>query len=303
MTLQQLKYIIAVADKGSINEAAKGLYIAQPSLSAAIKELEEELKMTLFIRSSRGALLSPEGAEFLGYARQVVQQAELLEEKFLKGRSSKQRFSVSTQHYAFTANAFVELIKQFGSEEYEFTLRETGTYHIIEDVRNLRSELGVLYLSTFNEQVICKLLKESNLIFRPLFKVKPHVFISRWNPLAKRSSLTLDDLADFPCLIMDQGEHGSFYFYEEVFSTLEHKKSIRVTDRAAIINLLIGVDAYTISTGVFPSYLHGKDIIALPLEVDEYMQVGVIRHKDMLPTALGEIYENALQEIAKTVQE
>lgn len=302
MTLQQLKYVIAVADKGSINEAAKSLFISQPSLSAAVKELEAETGLALFARTSRGILISPEGAEFLGYARQVVQQAELLEEKYLSGKPAKQRFSVSTQHYAFTANAFVDLIKEFGSEEYEFTLRETSTYTIIDDVRKLRSELGVLYLSSFNEQVIRKLLKESGLVFSELFAAKPHILISRDNPLAVQDSVTLEDLAYYPCLTIEQGEHNSFYFAEEILATLEHKKSIKVTDRAAIINMLIGVDAYTIATGVFPFYLHGDDIVARPLQVDERIRVGVITHKDMRPTKLGEIYLAALCRIAETVE-
>ena len=301
MTLQQLKYAIAVADKGSINEAAKCLFISQPSLSNAIKELEEEIRVTLFTRTNRGITLSTEGTVFLGYARQVVQQAELLEEKYLSAGPSKQRFSVSTQHYAFTANAFVDLIKEFGAEEYEFTLRETNTFAIINDVKTLRSELGVLYLSAFNEAIIRKLLKESGLVFSPLFTVRPHVFISRGNPLAQKRSATLADLEDLPCLTFEQGEHNSFYFSEEIFSTLEHKKSIKVTDRAALINLMIGVNAYTIATGVFPSYLHGEDIIAVPLAVEERIQVGVITHKDVVLTRLGQIYLSALKRIAEGV--
>ncbi len=302
MTLQQLKYVIAVADKGSINEAAKGLFISQPSLSAAMKELEGELGLTLFARTNRGIILSPEGSEFLGYARQVVQQAELLEEKYLSGTPPKQRFSVSTQHYSFTANAFVDLIKEYGADEYEFTLRETTTYNVIDDVRTLRSELGVLYLSSFNEPVLRKLLQESGLVFTQLFSARPHVFISKDSPLARRDSVALAELEDLPCLTCEQGENNSFYFAEEILSTLSHKKSIRVTDRAAIVNMIIGLDAYTISTGVFPAYLHGEDIVAVPLQVEERIRVGVIMHKDYRPTQLCEIYLAALRRIAQTVK-
>jgi len=298
MTLQQLKYAIEVADKGSISEAAKNLFVAQPSLSAAIKELEKEIQITIFARTNRGIIVSADGAEFLGYARQVLQQAELLEEKYISSVPSKQRFSVSTHHYTFAANAFVELIKEFGADEYEFTLRETKTYDIINDVKTLRSELGIIYLSSFNEQIINKYLNDGNLIFSELFAASPHIFVSRNNPLANRKYVTLDDLEELPYVTYEQGEHNSFYFAEEILSTLHHKKSIKVSDRAAVVNLLIGVDAYTISTGVFPSYLHGDDIIAVPLEVDEIIRVGVITHKDYVPTRLGEIYLNALKKIA-----
>jgi DNA-binding transcriptional LysR family regulator len=301
LTLQQLRYAIKVAECGSISEAAAQLFISQPSLSFAVKELEREIKVVIFLRTNRGIIATAEGEEFLGYARQVVQQAELLEAKYISGTSLKQRFSVSAQHYTFIANAFVDLIKKFGGDEYEFTLRETTTYGIIEDVRNLRSEIGVLYLSPFNDQIIMKLLKENGLIFEELLAASPHVFISRTHPLSSRSRVTLDDLEDFPCLSFEQGAHNSFYFAEEILSTRSVKKSIKVTDRAAIINMLIGVNAYTISTGIFPSYLHGDDIVAIPLETDCIIRVGVITHKDYLPTHLGQIYLKALEDVATSV--
>lgn len=302
MTLQQLKYVVEVADCGSITEAAGRLFISQPSMSAAIKELEKETKTHIFMRTNRGIVTTPEGAELLGYARQVLQQAELLEAKYISGASAKQRFSVSTQHYAFTANAFVDLIKEFGGEEYDFTLRETTTYQIIEDVKNQRSELGVLYLSSFNEKVLGKLLGENGLAFTQLFTVKPHVFISKDNHLAGREIVNLDDLKDMPCLSIDQGEHNSFYFSEEILSTRSPKKSIKITDRAAIINLLVGVNAYTIATGVFPYYLHGDAIVAVPLDVEENIRVGAVTHKDFMPTRLGEIYLEALKRVAAQVE-
>ena len=303
MTLQQLKYAVEVAGKGSINEAAKGLFISQPSLSGAIRALESEIGITLFIRTNKGMIVSSEGAEFLGYARQVIQQAELLEEKYLSGKPAKQRFSVSTQHYAFTANAFVELIKEFGGEEYEFTLRETKTYDILEDVKTLRSELGVIYVSSFNEKIIRKLLEEGGLVFSALFAVRPHIFISRENPLSQKSAVSLSDLEELPCVTFEQGEHNSFYFSEEILSTLDHKKSIKVTDRAALINLMIGVNAYTIATGVLPSYLHGEAIVAVPLQVDEWIHVGMITRRDVILSRLGEIYASALRKIAEKMGE
>lgn len=301
MTLQQLKYVVEVANCGSITLAAQRLFISQPSLSAALKELEKETRTHIFTRQSRGVVLTPEGTELLGYARQVLQQTELLEAKYISGGAALQRFSVSTQHYAFTANAFVDLIKEFGADAYDFTLRETSTYGIISDVKNLRSEMGVLYLSSFNEQVLLKLLKESGLVFSPLFATPPHILISKDHPLAARALVGLEDLEPFPCLTFEQGEHNSFYFSEEILSTLPHRKNIKVTDRAAVINLLIGVNAYTIATGVFPYYLHGDAIVARRLDVDETIRVVVITHKDYLPTRLGEIYLEALKRIAAGV--
>lgn len=302
MTLQQYKYALAILDKGSITEAAKCLFISQPSLSKAIKEMENELNFSVFIRTNKGIYPTVEGAEFLGYARQVVQQNELLNEKYLLGKPVKQRFSVSTQHYTFAANAFVELIQEFGGDEYEFALRETTTHEIIEDVKNMKSELGILYKSAHNEKVIAKALSENDLIFTELLCAKPHVFISKLNPIASSKRLTLEDLEEYPCLSYEQGEYNSFYFSEEILSTLEHRKIIKVTDRAAVVNLMIGVNGYTISTGIFPSYLHGDDIIAIPLDVNEQIHVGTIRHKDRIPSQLSEIYLASLKQAIQLVK-
>ena len=297
MTLQQLKYVIEVAERGSITEAAKSLFIAQPSLSAAIHDLEEETATTIFVRKSRGVLITPEGAEFLGYARQVVQQAALIEEKYIARQEVRQRFSVSTQHYSFTSSAFVELVRMHSDSAYEFTLREGKTYDTIQDVRNLRSEMGVIYQSTFNEAVISKTLREANLVFSELFAARPHIFVGRNNPLAGRESVSMNDLVPLPCLTYEQGDQNAFYFSEEILSTLNHDKSIKVTDKGTIIDLMVGTDGYTISSGICPSYLRGEDIISIPLQVDEMIRIGVITHKDYRPTALGQQYLDILHRV------
>jgi len=279
MTLQQLRYIIKIVECGSITEAAKQLFISQPSLSNAVKELETELGIEIFYRTTKGISLSIDGTEFLSYARQVVEQTELLEQRYLGKKPSKQLCSVSTQHYAFAVNAFVNLLLALDVDEYEFTLRETRTYEIIEDVKNLRSELGIIYFSDFNEKVLTKLLKENHLVFTPLFKAKPHIFISAVHPLARKESITLEDLDNYPCLAFEQGEYNSFYFSEEILSTIPHKKTIHVSDRATLFNLLIGLNGYTISTGVLNSDLNGDNIVSVPLENEERMLVGWIANE------------------------
>lgn len=294
MTLQQLKYVIEVANRGSINEAAKRLFISQPSLSNAIKDLEEEMHFAIFERSNKGISLSKEGVEFLSYARQVVEQAELLESRYLNAKPSPQHFSVSTQHYAFAVNAFVSLVREYGQEEYELTLRETKTYEIIEDVKSMRSEIGILYLNEFNGNVINKLLKTANLQFHSLFTAKPHIFISIKNPLAVQSIVTIDQLQNYPYLFFDQGDYNSFHFSEEILSTMSHKKSIRVNDRATLFNLLIGLNGYTISTGVLSADLNGNEIIPVPLDVGETINVGWISHRNASLSKLGAAYIEAL---------
>lgn len=277
ITLQQLRYFVEVAAEGSISAAADLLYVSQPTMSAAMKDLERRVGRALFTRSVRGVTLTEDGAEFLGYARQVVEQAELLEQRYLGRPPSRRLLAVSAQHYSFVVDAFVRMVKASDADEYAFTLRETRTWDIIEDVRTLRSELGVLYRNDFNRHVIDKLLRESGLVFTPLFVATPHIFVARTNPLARRARVTLEDLEDVPRLTFDQGTNNSFYFAEEILSTRSSKQDIRVSDRATIFNLMIGLGGYTISTGIISDDLD-PSIVAVPLEVDERIEIGWIGH-------------------------
>lgn len=294
MTLQQLKYVVTVAETGTITEAAGKLYISQPSLTNAIHELEREMQIVIFNRTNKGISLSKEGDIFLGYARQVLEQAEILEDKYKGEGSGKKQFCVSTQHYSFAVNAFVDLIKKYGQEEYDFSLRETQTYEIIEDVAKMRSEIGILFLNDFNEKVITKILKSNELEFHELFVAKPHVFISRRHPLADRQIITNEELESYPYLSFEQGEHNSFYFSEEIFSASERKKNIRVRDRATLFNLLIGLNGYTVCSGVIDKKLNGKDIIAVPLADESDMRIGYITHRKGMFSRLGTTYLDAL---------
>ncbi len=297
MTLQQLKYYIETVNSGSINKAAERLFISQPSLSNALRDLETEIGHDLFVRTPRGISLTTDGAEFLGYARQVVEQTGLLEERWLNKKPSRRLCSISTQHYAFAVNAFVNMVKKADADEYEYTLREARTFEIVEDVKSLRSEIGILYINNFNRQVIEKLLRENNLTFHSLFTAKPHVFISTTNPLAKKESVTLEDLAEYPRLSFEQGDYNSFYFSEEILSTEYAKKDIHVGDRATIFNLMIGLNGYTISTGIVSADLNGDNITAVPLMVDDAIEVGWIAHKDIQPTRQTALYLEDLKAV------
>lgn len=301
MTLQQLKYVITVAETGTITEAANKLYISQPSLTNAIHELEKEMNLMIFNRTNKGISLSKEGEDFLGYARQVLEQAAILEDKYKGNGGGKKQFCVSTQHYSFAVNAFVDLIKEYGQEEYDFSLRETQTYEIIEDVARMRSEIGILFLNDFNEVVINKILKSSDLEFHQLFIAKPHVFISRRHPLAEKKVITKEELEVYPYLSFEQGEHNSFYFSEEIFSESERKKNIRVRDRATLFNLLIGLNGYTVCSGVIDEKLNGSEIIAVPLVGERDMRIGYITHRKGIISRLGVSYLDALKKYVSEV--
>ncbi|WP_278101738.1 LysR family transcriptional regulator [Microbacterium proteolyticum] len=299
VTLQQLQSFIEVAAEGSISAAADLLYVSQPTMSAAMKDLEAKVGRSLLVRSARGITLTTDGVEFLGYARQVVEQVALLEQRYLGGPASRRLLGVSAQHYSFVVDAFVRMVKASGAERYEFSLRETRTWDIIEDVRTLRSELGILYRNDFNRDVIDKLLRDSGLTFHPLFLADPHIFVSRKNPLAARERVTLDDLAGLPRLTFDQGNNNSFYFAEEILSTLSSEQEIRVSDRATIFNLMIGLEGYTISTGIISDDLD-PEIVAVPLDVDERIEIGWIAHSAIPLTEQAQRY---LDEVRAVVRE
>lgn len=299
MTAQQLRYVITVAETGSITEAARRLFIAQPSLSSAIRDLEAEIGIQIFGRSRAGISITAEGMEFLGYARQVVEPMQALTDRYISRRPERQRFCVSTQHYTFTANAFVKMVQLYGQERYEFIFNETQTNQILQDVRNRFCDVGILYLSQENKAVLQKSFSDLNLRFTPLFTAKPHVFLHREHPLAAHSKLTLTELEPYPKLSFLQGAYESPFFSEELFSTVSSEKTIKVSDRAAIVNLMIGLQGYTISSGIFPRHLQGEEIIALPLDEPEYMEIGYLLNRDQTLSELGTIYIDALREYAE----
>lgn len=296
MTLVQLKYAITVANADSMSEAARELFISQPSLSAAIKDLEEEIGIELFHRTNRGISLTPDGKEFIGYARQVVEQYSLMESKYIDKTAEKKKFSVSMQHYSFAVKAFVELVKQFGMDKYEFAVRECRTYEVIEDVKSFRSEVGILYINDFNRKVLQKLFKESDLEFVPILDCSIYVYLWKGHPLANKKKISLEELEDYPCLAFDQGNNNSFYFAEEVLSTYEYKRLIRANDRATMLNLMVGLNGYTMCSGIICEPLNGTDYCAVKLDSDEVMTIGYLKRKNVALSALGQKY---VEELAK----
>ncbi len=295
MTLQQLKQMITIANAGSMNEAAKILYVSQPNLSATVRDVEAEVGINIFIRNNRGISITAEGEEFLGYAKQVIEQYNLLENKYLNVETTKKKFSVSMQHYSFAVKAFVELAKQVGMDEYEFAVHETQTRQVIENVRNMKSEIGVIYLSDFNEKVLRKIFKENDLEYIPLFDCDTYVYLWNKHPLADKKIISLKELEDYPCLSFEQGVNNSFYLAEEMMSVYEYKRIIKADDRATMLNLMVGLNGYTLCSGIISEELNGDDYLAIPLIESEKMHIGYIKHKGAKLSSLGEIYINELK--------
>ncbi|EGJ26781.1 LysR family transcriptional regulator [Streptococcus porcinus] len=302
MRLQQLHYIIKIVECGSMNEASKQLYITQPSLSNAVKDLENEMGIAIFNRTPKGITLTKDGVEFLSYARQIVEQTSLLEDRYKNHNSNRDFFSVSSQHYAFVVNAFVSLLKKTDMSQYELFLRETRTWEIIDDVKNFRSEIGVLFLNDYNRDVLSKLLEESHLTAHILFKTHPHIFVSKEHPLANKACLSFDDLEAYPYLSYDQGLHNSFYFSEEMMANVPHDKSIVVSDRATLFNLMIGLHGYTVASGVLNSQLNGNQIIAIPLDMPDIIDIVYIKHEQANLSKMGERFIDYLKDEVKFTQ-
>lgn len=294
MTLTQLKYVVTVAGEKSMNEAAKKLFISQPSLSTAIRELETEIGIEIFRRTSRGIVVTPEGEEFIGYARQVTEQCELIETKYVQKEKVKRKFGVSMQHYTFAVNAFVEMVKQFGMEKYEFAVRETKTYEVIEDVKNFKSEIGILYINEFNQKVLNKLFNEYELEFHELLRCSIYVYLWKGHPLAQQQEITLEELADYPCLSFEQGNYNSFYFAEEVLSNYQYKQLIKANDRATLLNLMVGLNGYTLCSGIICEELNGSEYCAVKLKSEEIMSIGYLKRKGIALSELGQKYVEEL---------
>lgn len=299
MTLSQLKYVTTIASCGSMNEAARILFMSQPSLSASVRELEDEIGIEIFRRTNRGITVTVDGEEFLGYARQVMDQFRLVEAKYIEKQNEKKKFSVSMQHYTFAVNAFVKTVKKYGMDAYEFAVHETKTRDVIEDVKSFRSEIGVLYLNQFNRQVIEKLLKESGLVFHELLNCKVYVYLAKSHPLAKEKEISIEQLDEYPCLSFEQGDSNSFYFAEEVLSTYDYKQIIKANDRATMLNLMVGLNGFTLCSGIICEELNGEDYAAVLLKTDEVMTIGYIVRKGVPISMIGKEYLAELAEYKK----
>lgn len=308
MTLQQLKYVIGVSEIGSLNKASKILYVSQPSLTTAIKEVETEFGVKLFNRSSRGINITTEGKEFVQHARQIYAQYENLLDEFDSSKKRKKKFAVSCQHYSFCVKSFINLMNKYkknnSSNQYEFAINETRTLTVIEDVSNLRSEIGILNLNNFNRSYITKVLKSNELEFSHLVSCKTFVYLWKNHPLAKKEFITFEELKPYPCLMFDQNAMSSLYFTEEIFAEREYDKIIKTTDRATNLNLMVGVNAYCLCSGIISNELNGEDFLAIPFRDDENsddaMEIGYITKQNIVLSEVGKDY---LEELKKYLKE
>lgn len=295
MTLQQLLYTVKIAETKSMNKAAAELFVSQPALSSAIHELEEELNIDIFIRNKRGIIVTAEGENFLSYARQMVELSQMIKERYSSDENRENKFSVSMQHYSFAVEAFMTLAKEFGLNDYELAVHETKTSEVIENVEKFRSELGIIYQNEFNQVAINRILSDRELEFIPLFKCEVYVYMSAGHPLASHKKIELDELLEYPCLSFEQGDNNSFYYSEEMFSTYKFRRVIKADDRATMLNLMTGMNGFTLCSGIICEKLNGDGYVAIPLSTSEKMTIGYIKKKRMPLSLLGERYISILK--------
>ncbi|MCM1388581.1 MAG: LysR family transcriptional regulator [Bacillus sp. (in: Bacteria)] len=298
MTLQQLLYCVKIAETKSMNKAAAELFISQPALSSAIHELEDELQTTIFIRNQRGIIVTAEGESFLSYARQMIEMSEMIKERFSSGENRANKFSVSMQHYSFAVEAFMKLAEELKLYDYELAVHETKTFEVIENVEKFRSELGIIYQSGFNEKAVNKILLDKGLEFISLFQCDVYVYLGSNHPLANKDSIDFEDLEEYPCMSFEQGENNSFYYAEEMFPTHKYNRVIKADDRATMLNLMTGMNGFTLCSGIICEKLNGDGYAAIPLNTEEKMTIGYVKKKNMPLSLLGERYVSILKEYA-----
>ena len=309
MTLQQVLYALTIEEYGSMNKAAEKLYIVQPTLTSAIQELENEIGLTIFMRTNKGVIVTPEGKEFLDDIRGFYRQYDIVMQKYRDEGSYKRKFGVSTQHYTFAVRAFIDMAKEYDMNQFDFALRETTTYNIIKDVSTLKSEIGVLFISEHNKKAMSKLFNEHSVEFHSLIKCRAFVYLWGEHPLAKQEYITFDDLKDYPCLSFEQGENSEF-LAEEILSENIYPQTVRVTDRSTMLNLVRAMNGYTLCSGIVWGDLNSDGYVVVPYKGDEenpnsVMEIGYITKKNSVMSKIGEQYlkeiDIALSQIDKSV--
>jgi len=306
MTLQQVLYALTIADCGSMNKASEKLFIVQPTLTSAIQELENELGLTIFLRTRKGVIPTPEGAEFLNDIRNFYTHYNTVIQKYEGEGDYKRKFGVSTQHYSFAVKAFTEMAKKYDMKEFDFAIRETQTKKVLTDVGSLKSEIGVLFMSSRNRKAIEKIMKDEELEFHPLIKCRAYVYLWGAHPLANKKTISFEQLEPYPCLSFEQDEE-EYYFAEEILSENVYPQTIKVTDRSTMLNLMVGLNGYTLCSGIISSDLNGDGYVVVPFKEDDenpnsIMEIGYVTKKNSMLSRLGEEYVGELNKYLEHVK-
>lgn len=297
MTIQQCKYILKIAECGSLNEAAKQLFVAQSSLSVSVRSLEQELGIKIFERAGSGVYLTEAGAEFVQYARQIAEQSDLIASRYT-GSDHCSHLYISTQHYDFVADIFGKLLKETGESRYRFSLREMKTYDVIRETETAFCDIGIIAIKNNDYNIMERYISSRGLAFTPILKALPHIYLRKEHPAAERSLIKLEEMKDYPYVSYEQGEHSNSFFAEELTSNYSDKQ-VEISDRASLMNILLASDCYTIGTGIMPSLLNKGRIVSIPLESDDFYIIGYILRSDRKISELTETFIKMLNDGVK----
>ena len=301
MTIQQCKYVLEILKMGSFNEAAKTLYVAQSSLSASVKSLETELNIKIFERSNNGVCLTSDGAEFVRYASQIIEQNNFILEKYKFGNNCPKLY-IATQHYDFVADIFGKMLNSVTDDNYKISLIETKTYIVIQQVERGYCDIGIIAIKNTDYDIMKRFLINKKLDFTTVFKTSPHVFVRKEHPLCNRNVLTYTELLKYPFVSYEQGKHNISFFTEEIMEISDVKKHIEIGDRASLMNVLLTTESYTVGTGIMPSTLNEGKIVSIPLESNSYYNIGYILHTDRKCSDLTDSFINMLEELVEQAQ-
>ncbi len=300
MTIQQCKYVLKIQKTGSFSEAAKELFVAQSSLSGSVKQLEGELGIKIFERSKNGVELTPDGAEFIRYAEELVEKNDFIMQRY-RFSGAEARLNVSTQHYDFIADAFCRFISSSDAESYDLSLQEKRTYDVIKDVETAYSDIGIIAIKDEDMDIMNRYLQKKGIVFCELIKALPHAYLRRSHPISGEDSLLYGQLAEYPYVCYEQGAHNDSWFTEEMLSGIDCPKRVVISDRATLMNVLLETDAYTVGTGIMPSALNDGKIVSIPIESDSFYRVGYLYKKDRQPTGAMSNFLELLCELSKEI--
>lgn len=301
MTLQNLRYVVEVANSQSFSKAAQSLFMTQSALSAAIRDVERELGIVIFRRTNRGVQITPDGEDCLRYCKEIIERADYLSMRYQNRGNLRTYFSVSSQHLPFAVRAFDELIDALDPEGYDVAIRETATLHILHDVSTGRSQVGVVAMTQRQISLINKSLYIHDLAFSELSRLNTYVFMRRRHPLADRDALTLDDLRPYPFVTYDQDQAPDYYSEESLFFA-PMMRNIHVSDRATKMSVIRSTDAFSVGVDLpnFNQDIYFKrrntEMVAIPFaDHPETILIGILTRNGKALTGIGEKYVSLLK--------
>ena len=285
MNIQQLRYVVAIANSGTFREAAEKMYVSQPSLSISVRDLEKELGFKIFRRTSSGTFLTRRGMEFYEKAQELVKGFDVFQNQYANPEEEKKEFSISSQHYDFLPPVITQFSVLY-PENKNFRIFESTTVQILDEVAQGHSELGIIYLNKQNTKGIMQRVDKLGLEVVDLIPFQTHIYLRKGHPLAKKEFLVMEDLAHLPTVRFTQEKDEYLYYSENFVDTSSSSQLFNVTDRATLNGILERTDAYATGSGFLDSQsVNGITVIPLIDDLNNKMVYVKREEVDLSPVA------------------